>query len=103
VDHSGFQSGTNLLYKYALKQRRDSIKVKSSPQSNLCIFMSDFRRRSTITSVPRVSGDCQHQPEENNAATIQESTHSAMANSVNHQQVIVMNKYFIAIKCLLHD
>ena len=31
-----------------------------------------------------------------------ESTHSTMANSVNHQQVVVMNEYFIAIRRLLH-
>jgi hypothetical protein len=37
------------------------------------------------------------------STAIQESTHSAMANSVNHQQVIVMNEYFIAIRYLLHN
>jgi hypothetical protein len=80
---------------------RDFIGIKSSPHSSLCIFMSDFPRRSTITSGSRVPSNCQHQ--ENNAAPIQESTHSVMANSINHQQVIVMNEYFITIRCLLRN
>jgi hypothetical protein len=92
----------SFLGKFVSEHRsRHSIEVKSSPHPNLCIFMSDFWRRSTITSGSRVSSDCQHQ--ENNAATIQESTHSVMANSVNHQQVIIMNEYSIAIRCLLHN
>ena len=92
----------SFLGKYARKNRsHDPIKVKSSPHPNLCIFMSDFRRRSTITSGSRVSNNCQHQ--ENNTATTRESTHSVMANSINHQQVIVVNEYSIAIRRLLYN
>jgi hypothetical protein len=31
------------------------------------------------------------------------STYSIMANSVNHQQIIVMNEYFFAIRRLLRN
>jgi len=71
----------------------------SSPHESFCISMLDLWRRFTIMSGSRLSGDCNHG---DNIAAIKKCTHCVMAKSVNLQQVIIVNDYHIAIRCLLH-
>jgi hypothetical protein len=72
------------------RQSRDSIKVGSLPHRTFCISMLDLRRRSSVKSGSRVSSSCQHQKD--NVTTVQKSTYSIVANSVNRHQIIVMDE-----------
>ncbi len=59
--------------------------------------------RFIITSDSRLSGDCKYEDEDDNITAIQKSTHYAMTEPVNLHQVIVVSKYQMAIRCLLHN
>jgi hypothetical protein len=73
--------------------------VKSSPYETLYISILDLRRRSVITSGSRVSGGCQHKKGSMTAS--QMSTHYTVAEFINRYQVVVVNKYHVAVRCPL--
>ena len=63
--------------------------------------MLDLWKRSITTSGWRLSGN--YNDEENNIAANIMSTHSAITNSVNPFQVVVMNEYHVALRYALCD
>jgi hypothetical protein len=62
------------------------------------LSMLDFRKRSVITSDLRVCSDYHN---ENKVTANTMATHSSIAYSINPFQVVVMNKYHVAVRYML--